>query len=904
MSRFRRLARFIRQTGPRALLGLLWVAAALAFLLWTKTLVPLGEDFTLAAQSSCGPDAVRSREIFDLPSAHSFHLAYGEAPILAGRVPTAYPVRFAISSETDESRQETATAQDDCYRHELSGLEPGSYRIVANAGWAARKQLWLIYRAQPPAAALTPLLQRSLHIRLATAAAELSYVILPREGVTLSQWRADPTMGQFMSDRLPATVLLYWSFYPDSQDTAASGCDTQSGCFTGREFSSLRISEATFEESSQRVEITATLDGADDLLPLLQVSPDPQNPISIEVEAGTLRLQDVDPTPDVKSGSTWVWREGPVRFETAESFQTEDRPGAVGLAQIRMWLDAGGQRSADLVLLLFPIVPFVWWGALSRKNQGPFASVWPWRLGGLFWITSLVLFALFPAIGSSAEADWLAMGGAALTVAAYSLTVSTARLSHRRWLALSLVIAAPAVSAFTLAATLALRRSLAVALLTSILLLAACRLGANAYWPDLKANRGRWLLLWLALLPMAVPVQVLGLGYLEGLGWPARLWAQSVILISLYVLPYVVLLAALRVLREQSAQLPHDPARLIALGRLVFALYMVGALRGFSPGLTAPPPIYPLAFVIALLVFTQLLSGRAERLLAIDAERADIYPRQGEFIQRALDLQWARKALNKLMQSESPDPQGYKDKKAELLQYIQELQSGRVSPARDLTGKAPKPRRAAADDPPAARVFNFGPHFDPWGNGVLGASRAAILAVWLLLVYLPIIAARAEQQQVIPFILFTAVFVDVLPLLLKWVLLGFFLGYFFPYLRGANGLQKGLALAAAIAICTVPHDLLNGASLDSLGAMGLDFAQNALLLTLLGLWAFDYQVLRKHGHNFSRLLIAHNLTFLAGYGTSVVLAIGSALTGLISGRIGPLLEALLNLMTPGGQPPS
>jgi hypothetical protein len=873
----------------------------MALLLWMRTLVPLGEDFTLALQSPCGQDAVRAREIFDLPSAHNFHLVYGEAPILAGRVQPAHSVDFTIFNE--EIREETASPEGDCYRHELSGLPPGSYRIVADAGWAARRQLWLIYRAEPPAASLTPLLQRSLHIRLAPAAAELSYVILPREGVTLDQWRADPTLGQFMGDRLAATVLLYWSFYSDSQDSAPSGCEAQSRCFSGREFASLQVSEAIFDEGSLRIVISATLHEPDDLLPLLQVSRDLQNPISIEVEAGNLKLQEVSPPPDVKSGSSWIWRRGPVQFEIAEAGtqQTEERPGAVGLAQIRSWLDAGGQVSTVLVILLLPAAPFAWWAVLSRNDQGPTAPAWPWLLGGLLWLTPLVFLILFYLIDPGVESGMVVMAGAALSVAAYSLTASTARLSRRLWLALSLVVAVPAISAFTLAAALALRESIAVALLTSILILAAFRLGVNAYWPDFKAPRGGSLLLWLAMLAVAIPVQVLGLGFLEGLGWPAQLWPQSIILIGLYVLPYVVLLAALRVLREQSAQLSQNPARLISIGRLVFALYVVGALRGFNPGLQAPPPVYPLAFAIALLVFPHLLSGRAERLQAIGAERTDIYPKQGEFIQRALDLQWARKALSKLMQSESPDPKGYEDRKAELLLYIQQLQSGPVSPGEGSKKGKSKKQGANEHEPPAASVFNFGPHFDPWRNGVQGAGWAAVLAVWLLLVYLPVIAARAEQQ-VIPFILFTAVFVDVLPLLLKWVLLGFFLGYFFPYLRGANGLQKGLALAAAIAVCTVPHDLLNGASLDSLGAMGLDFAQNALLLTLLGLWAFDYQVLRKHGHNFSRLLIAHNLTFLAGYGTSVVLAIGSALTGLISGRIGPLLEALLNLITPGGQP--
>ena len=170
------------------------------------------------------------------------------------------------------------------------------------------------------------------------------------------------------------------------------------------------------------------------------------------------------------------------------------------------------------------------------------------------------------------------------------------------------------------------------------------------------------------------------------------------------------------------------------------------------------------------------------------------------------------------------------------------------------------------------------------------------------MIYLPLVGEQVDALDS-PFPLFIALVVFLLPLLIKWVLLGFFLGYFFPYIQGGNGWQKGFYLALAVALCTVPHDLLNGATLATLPAIGLDVAQNILLLTALGLLAFDYKTLHRHGHEWRRLLIVHNLTFLTGYGASVMAALASTIVALFTGRLEPVLEDLLSLLVPGNQPP-
>jgi len=195
-------------------------------------------------------------------------------------------------------------------------------------------------------------------------------------------------------------------------------------------------------------------------------------------------------------------------------------------------------------------------------------------------------------------------------------------------------------------------------------------------------------------------------------------------------------------------------------------------------------------------------------------------------------------------------------------------------------------------------AFAFGPLGDAWQDSRLACRYGLVLMLPLALLYAPSIWAKAVDQAVTPFFVLEVTAVFFAPFFLKWLLYAFFLGYFFPALRGSNGWQKGLTLALGIAACTVPQDLLFRArSTNDLIAVGFDVGQTVLFLTVLGLW-LDARTLRQCGYGWRRLLITHNLSALAAYGSTVLVAISAAITTIITGQVTAIVTALVNVILP------
>jgi hypothetical protein len=63
--------------------------------------------------------------------------------------------------------------------------------------------------------------------------------------------------------------------------------------------------------------------------------------------------------------------------------------------------------------------------------------------------------------------------------------------------------------------------------------------------------------------------------------------------------------------------------------------------------------------------------------------------------------------------------------------------------------------------------------------------------------------------------------VDSISILAFWAGIGFFMGYFFPYLRGDNGPQKGIRLALAIILPPLPMHILNYQTINNLQSFSL-----------------------------------------------------------------------------------
>lgn len=82
----------------------------------------------------------------------------------------------------------------------------------------------------------------------------------------------------------------------------------------------------------------------------------------------------------------------------------------------------------------------------------------------------------------------------------------------------------------------------------------------------------------------------------------------------------------------------------------------------------------------------------------------------------------------------------------------------------------------------------------------MAAVGTAIGLPWTLLAVAGAVNGQGEQADYLP-LQWLARFG---PLLLTWPAIGFYFGYFFPLLRGRNGLQKGLFLSTAIIVTDMP----------------------------------------------------------------------------------------------------
>lgn len=882
--RLPRLPHFIRRLPAWPFLTLAGLVAAGFLLAWVQALASSGLEFTFAVADE--PPG-RLDVVFDAREQRVYQIAYGQPPTLKGSIIPAAPVQIRVEGEVEGSEYQVGA--DGTFSHSLPGLSPGTYHYLADGPWGSRRDLWLVYRPEEPLPESGVQFTRSLSVTITSGAADLLYrLTLPAESVS-----AIPAVAELGRGAVGGAAFLKWTFYP--------GVEAR---FDGFEFTELGRPAYTREGGDLAISIPAMAHPQAEVLNrLLAVAPGP-SPVTIELESRGVGLLGASPwPPDEAAGSRWVWRGAPVEItmEGASAPLATGSPGSQGLALIRQQVEGVGEVLAALLLFFLPLTPFAWWALLIRKGvvqRGAGLAA----VGALAWLAPVLYFLIF---NSDLEAGSLAMMASSLAMTVLLLRPPASR---RAWVfgAAGALLVTFLIGLWGQALPY---RPWALAVLASLTLVGLARLGAGALWPDRRFPRSVWLAAFASSLFLAYPVPIPAFGYYEGVGWSLFVWASFYTIVGLYLLPFVILAASLGVLRDQSAELAAQPTRLVALGRLLFVFYLVGATRGLTPTaleLEAAPTVVPVAFFLAFLAYRWLVPGGESRLRALARGRDKVCPAQAELIQKALDVEWARSARNKLLQEEGADPATYENKKAQLEKYLEERQRVTVvdwgAEPEAGTGSGGRPAAPAPLElQPEQALFAFGPSAEAWANGLLGGGRALFAGAWVLLIYLPFIWERTGSLAN-PFLFLFALAAEVLPLVVRWALLGFFLGYFFPFIRGSNGWQKGLYIALAVAACTVPHDVLNGAGLSQLPAIGLDLAQNALLLTFIGLWAFDYEILRRHGHGVRRLLIVHNFSFLTGYGTSLVAALGTTLVGLFTGRLEPVLRALLDLLVPGGQP--
>jgi hypothetical protein len=216
-----------------------------------------------------------------------------------------------------------------------------------------------------------------------------------------------------------------------------------------------------------------------------------------------------------------------------------------------------------------------------------------------------------------------------------------------------------------------------------------------------------------------------------------------------------------------------------------------------------------------------------------------------------------------------------------------------VNSRREALGGIETVSRTLADEAPSTA----------WARATAGMRAAALLgAPWIAL------AVGNVMRQDAP--LTGADWVALLGAVVRgatqWVLHGALIGYFFPFLRGRNGLEKGFTVFAALIVPTV---VITAFSVMGNPGAGVRLLALALQLfvhcVLLGLVIGDYAAVRRAGLGWRHLLEFHGLGAVAGWGSSLLVAIGAAVTTLVATGTTSLLTMSVRALFPELQvPPS
>jgi len=213
-----------------------------------------------------------------------------------------------------------------------------------------------------------------------------------------------------------------------------------------------------------------------------------------------------------------------------------------------------------------------------------------------------------------------------------------------------------------------------------------------------------------------------------------------------------------------------------------------------------------------------------------------------------------------------------------------------------------KEQDTATQDPPgeldkelSMHPLAFGPKPTAWENALHGTLWASLFALPWFLIY--IVSFMQGNTYAIEYPLLNFL-VDLLTIYGRWAAIGFVLGYFFPYLRGDSGLEKGLWLALAVILPTLPLYFILNTPADRWQAAGLWALQVLIECILLGLLAFDYSTSDRERKGFPILLELHGMRSLSIWAAGLVAAIGTSIATLLSSQAVNLISLTLQTLLP------
>lgn len=375
----------------------------------------------------------------------------------------------------------------------------------------------------------------------------------------------------------------------------------------------------------------------------------------------------------------------------------------------------------------------------------------------------------------------------------------------------------------------------------------------HADWKQWSANNR-------VLLVLGILVVALSTRYWA---WPTNYWPLWWLAWELKDLFFLVLVWCLAsFLRQASAQ--NEWLKLPALTReagILLALFL------FYSSTTRWNYI-PVSFIAGYLVLRFWLLPRAQFDRSMFSA---IKSNLNRLIERVIAFNDAERALNTLKKEllgkvgkGDIDPTQYADK---LRVQGEMLEARRQELIVD--------ERFAKD-----HVLALGTGTSAWENGRRTAYYSLLFSIpWSVLYLRDLVNAAVPSDSYLLLDLVTRV----VYFALAWLSYGFIFGYFYPQIRGNNGVQKALAMFLTIVVPDLVWTALarpvDDANWVSFGFWTLQIFVHTMLL---GMIVGDLLTMRSYGFKWRHLLDFYRLTSLSAWTTSVILAIAAAASTLIT----------------------
>ncbi len=189
----------------------------------------------------------------------------------------------------------------------------------------------------------------------------------------------------------------------------------------------------------------------------------------------------------------------------------------------------------------------------------------------------------------------------------------------------------------------------------------------------------------------------------------------------------------------------------------------------------------------------------------------------------------------------------------------------------------------------------FGPHASAWQNALNGFLWSIIFALpWIILSLKNLLTDSIDNGS---YPLWTLL-LSLLTTIISWGGMGFFMGYFYPYIKGKNGLQKGFYFFTVFLIALLPMMAIRNSTPGGWQTSLFWLLQIFIECMLLGLVGFDYMTLRKNQMSLQILFDVYGLPVLGISITSILAAIGGVLFTLLSSKTMDLVNIAFNYILP------